>query len=96
MPCCGGAPPGGHLRSSSATSTAEARQAHRELIGRTKADYARVEPPAKGPDPLDIIRVRHGISPEGRRAKAEAVDTHRWKQLYGGLPVPVEEVPHAR
>ncbi|MBO0654235.1 hypothetical protein J1792_16080 [Streptomyces triculaminicus] len=78
-----------------ATTTGQARDAHRELISQVKAEHVRIEAPAKGPDPLDVIRARHGITPEGRRAKAMAVDINRWKHLYGGLPVPIEEVPRA-
>ncbi len=77
------------------TTTEQARAAHRKLIGQVKAERVRIEPPATGPDPLDVIRTRHGITAEGRRAKAAAVDIHRWKHLYGGLPLPTEEVPHA-
>ncbi|MEU1309514.1 hypothetical protein ABZ419_11550 [Streptomyces cinnamoneus] len=78
-----------------AATTEQARTAHRELIAQVKAERVRIEPPPKGPDPLDSIRARHGITPEGRRAKAMTVDIHRWKHLYGGLPLPTEEVPHA-
>lgn len=77
-----------------AESTAQARDAHRQLIAEVKASHVRVSPP-KGADPLDHIRRRHGITPDGLRARREQVDTHRWKKLYGGLPVPVEEAPSA-
>ncbi|MDX3230637.1 hypothetical protein [Streptomyces sp. ME19-01-6] len=77
-----------------AESTAQARDAHRQLIADVKANHVQIAPP-KGADPLDHIRRRHGITPDGLRAKSEQVDTHRWKTLYGGLPVPVEEASNA-
>jgi hypothetical protein len=71
-----------------AASTADAHAAHRLRISEVKRTRARVEAP-KGKDPLDVIRANHGIDPDRLRAKREAVDTHRWQLLYGGLPVPV-------
>ncbi|MGY0062853.1 hypothetical protein ACWY4P_41010 [Streptomyces sp. LZ34] len=77
-----------------AESTAQARDAHRQHIADIKADHVRINSP-KGADPLDHIRRRHGITADGLRAKREQVDTHRWKKLYGGLPVPIEEADRA-
>jgi len=72
-----------------APSTAEALAAYRLRIADAKLSRAHVRPPAKGKDPLDVIRSQHGITAEGVRAKAELVDVHRWGLLYGGLPVPL-------
>lgn len=77
-----------------AESTAQARDAHRQRIADVKTNDARISPP-KGADPLDHIRRNHGITPDGLRAKREQVDTHRWKRLYGGLPVTDMEVHDA-
>lgn len=77
-----------------AESAAQARDAHRQLIANVKANHVLITPP-KGADPLDHIRRRHGITPDGLRAKREQVDTHRWKKLYGGLPVTDREVSDA-
>lgn len=79
-----------------ARSTADARTSHLARIASLKAQH-RIAIDAGGP--LDAIRSRPGISAEGVRAKREAVDVHRWNQMYGGLPVPVlsssQEVPRA-
>lgn len=79
-----------------ARSTADARAGHLARIAALKEQH-RVAIEAGGP--LDVIRARPGISPDGVRAKREAVDVHRWTQMYGGLPVPVlsssQEVPRA-
>ncbi|MEU1787121.1 hypothetical protein ABZ553_14850 [Streptomyces sparsogenes] len=76
-----------------AESTAQARDAHRQRIADIKVNV-RITPP-KGADPLDHIRRNHGITADGLRAKREQVDTHRWKTLHGGLPMPAEEAPNA-
>lgn len=82
-----------------APSTADALAAHRLRIAEAKRVTAHVRPPAKGRDPLDLIRAQHGITAAGVRAKREAVDIHRWQLLYGGLPVQPRsmalEVPRA-
>lgn len=70
-----------------ARSTADALTAHRLRIADTKLVRAHVRGPGKGADPLDTIRLQHGITAHGVRAKREAVDTHRWGLVYGGLPV---------
>lgn len=72
-----------------AAATSDALAAHRLRIAGAKKTRARVVPPGKGRDPLDVIRAQHGITAAGVRAKAELVDVHRWQLLYGGLPVPV-------
>lgn len=81
-----------------AASTADALAAHRLRIADTKQARAHVRPPVRGKDPLDVIRTQQ-ITPDGLRAKREAVDVHRWQLLYGDLPVPVLstalEVPRA-
>jgi hypothetical protein len=71
-----------------AASTTDALAAHRLRIADVKKARARVSP-AKGRNPLDAIRSTPGITPVGLRAKRELVDTHRWRLVYGGLPVPV-------
>lgn len=76
-----------------AVSTQEALAAHRLRIAETKRVTAVFRPPAKGKDPLDLIRANHGITKAGVRAKREMVDTHRWQLVYGGLPVTLSEVP---
>lgn len=82
-----------------AASTADALAAHRLRITEVKRTTAHVRGPAKGKDPLDVIRTQHGITQAGMRAKREAVDIHRWQLLHGDLPVPVLtpalEVPRA-
>lgn len=70
-----------------APSTTDARAAHRLRVADAKKTRARVVPPARGKDPLDVIRTNHGINPEHIRALREAVDVHRWTLLYGDLPV---------
>lgn len=83
-----------------AASTPDALAAHRLRIAEAKRATAHVRPPAKGKDPLDIIRTQHGITAAGVRAKRMAVDIHRWGLVYGDLPVPnllstTPEVPRA-
>lgn len=82
-----------------APSTADALAAHRLRIAEAKLVTAHVRPPAKGKDPLDIIRIQHGITRAGVREKREAVDIHRWQLVYGDLPVQPRsmalEVPRA-
>lgn len=70
-----------------AASTADALAAHRLRIADTKKVRAVVQAPAKGKNPLDVIRAAHGITAAGLRAKREAVDMHRWRLVYGDLPV---------
>lgn len=67
-----------------ATSTSEARSAHRTRIEQVKASKVRIA------DPEGLLRhiwENHGMDPDGVRTKQEAVDVHRWTKLYGGLPV---------
>lgn len=83
-----------------APSTADALAALRLRIAEAKRVTAHVRPPAKGKDPLDIIRTQHGITTAGVREKRMAVDVHRWGLVYGGLPVSnllstTPEVPRA-
>lgn len=83
-----------------AASTTDALAAHRLRIAEAKRVTAHVRAPAKGADPLDIIRANHGITAAGLRAKRQAVDIHRWGLIYGTLPVPnllstVPEAPRA-
>lgn len=70
-----------------AASSADALAAHRLRIADAKKVRAVVRAPAKGKNPLDVIRAAHGITPAGLRAKRELVDTHRWQLVYGDLPV---------
>lgn len=83
-----------------AASTTDALTAHRLRIADIKQAHAHVGPPAKGRNPLDVIRVNHGITADGLRAKREFVDVQRWQMLHGGFPLPVRsssllEVPRA-
>lgn len=83
-----------------ARSTGDALAAHRLRVADTKRTWAQVRSPGKGNDPLDAIRIRHGITTSGMRAKRELVDTHRWGLIYGGFPVSnlfttVPEAPRA-
>lgn len=82
-----------------AASTPDALAAHRLRIAEAKRATAHVRPPAKGKDPLDLIRTQHGITVAGVREKREAVDVHRWQLVYGDLPVQPRslalEVPRA-
>jgi hypothetical protein len=66
-----------------ARSTAEAREAHRNAIAAVKATTRVVDPAGH----LSHIVNGHGMDPARVRAKAELVDTQRWINLYGGLPV---------
>lgn len=68
-----------------ATSTSEARGAHRTRIEQVKTGKVHIT------DPKGLLRhiwENHGMDPDGVRTKQEAVDVHRWTKLYGGLPVP--------
>lgn len=82
-----------------AASTPDALAAHRLRVAEAKRATAHIRPPAKGKDPLDVIRTAHGITVAGVRAKREAVDIHRWQLVYGDLPVQPRsmalEVPRA-
>jgi hypothetical protein len=69
-----------------AASTADARAAHSLRIADVKATRALVSP-TRGKNPLDAIRLNHGITTRGVRAKREQVDTTRWQLVYGALPV---------
>jgi hypothetical protein len=93
-------PDAGPVTLFNAASTTDALAAHRLRITDIKQTHARVEPPAKGRNPLDVIRAAHGITAGGVRAKRELVDVQRWQMLHGGFPLPVRsssllEVPHA-
>jgi len=67
-----------------ATSTKEALDAHRERIGRVKADKVQVTDPKSL---LSHIKADNGMNPASVRDKRELVDTLRWTKLYGGLPI---------
>jgi hypothetical protein len=66
-----------------ATSTTAARAAHRSRIAAVKKNNVHVTDPE---GLLPHIHRAHGMDPDRVRAKREAVDTHRWSLLYGGLP----------
>jgi hypothetical protein len=69
-----------------ATSTADARAAHRARIARAKTERITVR--NGNSDPLAVIRWNHYIiDPDRMRAKRELVDERRWRMQYGGLPV---------
>ncbi|WP_224273268.1 hypothetical protein [Streptomyces sp. LS1784] len=83
-----------------APDRATARQAHLERIAHTKrtrvavtagptAGTRRAAAAKPAPDPLDIIRRHHGITPEGVAAKTEIVEQTR-RQVAQPRP-PVEE-----
>lgn len=76
-----------------ATSTAEAREAHRKAIADIKTKTRIVDPSGY----LIHILARHGMDPDRIREKAQKVDVNRWRKQHGGLPVePVpEEITHA-
>lgn len=77
-------------------STADARSAYLDRISAWK-QRERIVLDGKS-RVLDVIRARPEITSDGVRAKRELVDVHRWRALYGGLPVPITttlEVPHA-
>lgn len=69
-----------------AASTSDAHAAHRLRIDDVKQTRALVVAPAKGLNPLDVIR-RQGVDKASVRAKQELVDLHRWQLVYGDLPV---------
>ncbi|MDQ0758688.1 hypothetical protein [Streptomyces canus] len=78
-----------------ATSTRDAREAHRSRIAAVKTDRVRVTDPD---GLLPHVYSNHRMDPDRVRAKREAVDVNRWNRLYGGLPVPVTtylEAPRA-
>lgn len=71
-----------------ARSTGEARSAHRSTIAAVKAKTRIVDPSGH----LAHIINGHGMDADRIRAKTERVDTMRWTELYGGLPVePITE-----
>lgn len=70
-----------------AASTTDAWMAHRLRIADTKATRALVTAPTKTKNPLDVIRLNHGMTARGVRAKRERVDVTRWQMVYGALPV---------
>jgi len=66
-----------------ATSTGEAREAHRATIAAIKTKIRVVDPAGH----LAHILSRHGMDPDRIREKAQRVDTTRWIKQHGGLPV---------
>ncbi|AVH60014.1 MULTISPECIES: hypothetical protein [Streptomyces] len=73
------------IRLHNADTIDDARTAHRIRIADAKT-RVRVTPPKGKPDPLDIIRTRHGVTDEGLRQKAAHVDAAR--RSYRGEAVP--------
>ena len=71
-----------------ATSTAEARDAHRAAIATIKTKTKVTDPSGY----LIHILARHDMDPDRIREKAQRVDTTRWIKQHGGLPVePITE-----
>lgn len=80
-----------------ADSIDDARTAHRIRIADAK-NRVHVVPPDGKPDPLDIIRQRHGVTEEGVQEKAALVDTVR-RANRGEAPQPQPDIiidPEAR
>lgn len=73
------------IRIFNADAIADARTAHRIRIADAKT-RVRITPPKGQPDPLDIIRARHGVTDEGLRQKTALVDAAR--RSYRGEAVP--------
>ncbi|WP_030168913.1 hypothetical protein [Streptomyces sp. NRRL S-813] len=55
----------------------QARDAHLARVEHAKQTRGRVRPPAKGRDPLDVIRAEHGVTAAGVAARARTVNLHR-------------------
>jgi hypothetical protein len=70
---------------SAARSTAGARQAYSDRLDMLK-QRTRIVLDGKN-NPLDTIRAKPGISADGVRVKRETVDTARWLNQYGSLPI---------
>lgn len=66
-----------------ATSTAEAREAHRKAIADIKTMTRVIDPSGY----LIHILVRCDLNADRIREKAEKVDVTRWRKQHGGLPV---------
>lgn len=74
----------------SADSIEDAREAHRIRIADAKT-RVHVVPPKGQPDPLDIIRARHGVTDAGVQEKAAFVDAIR-RSLRGETVRPPEDI----
>ncbi|MEV0220902.1 hypothetical protein [Streptomyces sp. NPDC050704] len=80
-----------------ADSIEDARTAHRMRIADAKT-RVHVVPPKGKPDPLDVIRQRHGVTGEGVQEKAALVDAVRRAER-GEAPAPQPDIildPDAR
>jgi hypothetical protein len=75
------------IRLHNADTIDDARTAHRIRIADAKTRVT-VKPPKGKPDPLDTIRVRHGVTSDGLAAKAAHVDAAR--RAYRGEAIPGE------
>lgn len=80
------------IRLHNADSIDDARTAHRIRIADAKTRVT-VKPPKGKPDPLDIIRARHGVTDEGLRQKAALVDATR--RSHRGEAVPGDPTTQA-
>lgn len=69
----------------------DAREAHRIRIADAKESRVRIVPPTSEPDPLDMIRQRHGCTQDGIRAKTELVDQAR-RAYRGETAPPVDDI----
>lgn len=74
------------IRLHNADTIADAREAQNIRVDDAKTSRVRIVPPEGMPDPLDIIRERHGCTDEGIREKTALVDAAR--RAYRGVTAP--------
>ena len=67
-----------------APTITQARDAHLARVEHAKKTRGRVRSPAKGPDPLDVIRSGHGVTADEVASRARTVDLER-RSLRGQL-----------
>ncbi|MGW1949048.1 hypothetical protein ACWCRC_32590 [Streptomyces sp. NPDC001940] len=65
------------IRLHNADTIGDAREAQDIRVADAKTSRVRIVPPDGQPDPLDVIRERHGCTDEGIREKAALVDAAR-------------------
>lgn len=78
------------IRLHNAPTIADARSAHRLRIADAKT-RVQITPPKGKQDPLDTIREQHGVTSEGLREKAAAVDAVR-RAARGEAPPPAPSI----
>lgn len=79
------------IRLHNADTIDDAREAQRIRIADAKESRVRIVTPTSEPDPLDMIRQRHGCTQDGIRAKTELVDQAR-RAYRGETAPPVDNI----